>query len=330
MRALVIALIASLGSNCAMWSMPGKDPRPPPALSAREAALAKSLYVDVGTLAIDIGERNDFNREALARAAAHIDARLERLGYVVVHEEFHAGDGMRSFENLVAERKGTTASGEIVVVGAHYDTVPGTPGADDNATGVAALLAIAETFATRPTARTVRFVAFANEEPPFFQDKTAMGSFIAARRWKARGDDVVAMLSLETIGTFSDEPGSQHYPAVFAWLYPSQGDFMGFVGDTGSMPLVHRCVKTFREAGRIPAEGAAVPRIVPGIDWSDHWSFWEQGWPALMVTTTAPYRNPRYHEANDLPQYVDFERLARTVIALEAVVGDLATSRDRF
>lgn len=336
MRSLAIAaLLISMNSmnvSCALFSMPGADVRPPPPLSKREADLAITLRADVRALADEIGERNFTEPERLHDAAAFVERRLASLGYRVRREPFRVigteGAGIE-FVNLVADRSGTTRAQELIVVGAHYDSALGTPGADDNASGVAAMLALAETFARRDTARTIRFVAFANEEPPFFQT-SGMGSFVAARRWKQRGDDVAAMLSLETIGTFSDEPGSQQYPPAFAWLYPSQGDFMGFVGDTSSLGLVHRAVKEFRSAGRVPAEGSAVPRFVPGIDWSDHWSFWEQGWPALMVTTTAPYRNPRYHEPNDLPSYLDYERLARTVVGLEAVVLDLANARERF
>jgi predicted small secreted protein len=326
---LVVAAVALTLAACAMVSMPGKDVRPLPALSPREAALAITLRADVRALAEEIGERNATDPDALAAAAKLIEDRLTALGYTVTREPFRIAEGGLEFVNLVAEVRGHTLPKELLVIGAHYDTAEGTPGADDNGSGVAALLALAESYAKKPQARTIRFVAFANEEPPYFQE-AGMGSFIAARRWKQRGDDVAAMLSLETIGTFSDEEGSQQYPALFAWLYPTKGDFMGFVGDTSSLSLVHRCVRVFREAGRVPAEGAAVPRFIPGIDWSDHWSFWQQGWPALMVTTTAPYRNPRYHQPNDVPQHLDYERLARTVVALEAVVDDLATTRDRF
>ncbi len=211
-------------------------------------------------------------------------------------------------------------------MGAHYDTVLDSPGADDNASGVAALLAIARELASRPQppARTVRLVAFANEEPPHFQTPR-MGSLVYARRARERGDRIVAMLSLESIGYYSDAPGSQRYPLfLLGWIYPSRGDFLAFVGDVGARALVRRAIASFRRHAALPSEGAAVPGFVPGVLWSDHWSFREAGYPAIMVTGTAPFRNPHYHEPSDRPETLDYDRLARATAGLARVIDALA------
>jgi Zn-dependent M28 family amino/carboxypeptidase len=188
---------------------------------------------------------------------------------------------------------------------------------------VAVGLAIAEYVMKHAPTRTVRFVFFTNEEPPYFRT-ASMGSEVNAKATRARGDDVKAMLSLETMGYFTDEANTQHYPWPFSIAYPSTGNFIAFVGDTESRDLARECVRVFREQARVPSEGAAIPAFVEGVDWSDHGPFWRQGYRALMVTDTAPNRNPHYHEATDLPDKVDFRRLALTTAGLFAVIDSLA------
>jgi Zn-dependent M28 family amino/carboxypeptidase len=188
---------------------------------------------------------------------------------------------------------------------------------------VAAVLALARRFAPRKVDRTLRFMAFANEEPPFFRTED-MGSRVYARRCAERGEKVVAMLSLETIGFYDDRPGTQHYPPPFGLLYPSRGNFIGFIGNTASGSLVRRAVAAFRRNEPFPSEGAAMPESISGVGFSDQWSFWREGYPALMVTDTAMYRYPFYHRAQDTPDKVDFDRLARVVRGLEHVVAVLA------
>ena len=226
--------------------------------------------------------------------------------------------------NLVAEQVGTSSPERIVVIGAHYDSVMGTAGANDNGTGVAAMLELARRFAGQPTHRTLRFVAFVNEEPPFCFSNT-MGSRVYARRCRARGDRIDAMLSLETIGYYSDSRGSQAYPFPFSFFYPNTGNFIGFVGNLRSGALTRQCIKAFRERAAFPAQGTSAPGFLPGIFWSDHWSFWKEGYRAVMVTDTAPFRYPYYHTAQDTPDKVDYERTARVVTGLEHVIGELAT-----
>jgi len=215
-------------------------------------------------------------------------------------------------------------SDEIVVIGAHYDTILGSPGADDNGSGVAALLAIARRFAHEKPARTLRFVAFANEEPPYFTTEQ-MGSWVYAKGCHDRHERVVAMMSIEAVGYYRDTPGSQQYPAMLDAVYPTTANFIAFASNLRSHGLLQRCVEVFRGHATVPSEGAALPEDIPGIGWSDQWSFWRFGYDAIMVTDTALFRNPHYHQRSDLPDTLDYERFARVVEGLMAVVRSLAT-----
>jgi Zn-dependent M28 family amino/carboxypeptidase len=229
----------------------------------------------------------------------------------------------KTVKNIEARLMGRTLPGEIVIVGAHYDSVAGSPGANDNATGVAALLEIARFLTSTQPARSVRFVAFVNEESPFFFTRD-MGSRRYASWARAQGENIVAMLSLETIGYYADTKGSQRYPFVFRFFYPDVGNFVGFVGNLASRALVQQCIASFRSHTFFPSEGLAAPWWIPGISWSDHSSFWREGYPAIMVTDTAPFRYPHYHTKTDTPEQIDFDRLARVVSGLARVTLDVA------
>lgn len=305
-----------------MTSMPGENFAAQfSTLSQVEKVTQKELEHHVEALASRIGERNIWRSEGMQRAAAYIRDELEKSGLAVREEEFPVWHAKA--RNLEATLPGSKTPQEIVVVGAHYDTVLGSPGANDNASGVAALLEIARLLRDSRPARTIRFVAFANEEPPFFLT-SRQGSLAYARQCRRRGDRIVAMLSLETIGYYSDEAGSQRYPFPFGLFYPDRGDFIGFVGNLSSRSLVRRCIATFRAAVPFPSQGVAAPAYLPGIYWSDHWAFWRQGYRAFMVTDTAPFRYPYYHSVADTADKLDYERMARVVRGLAAVVQDLA------
>jgi hypothetical protein len=293
-------------------------------LAPAEAIICEALRRDVEMLAGEIGERNVFRPRQLAAATGFIEKALEEGGYQINRYGYEVS-GETCF-NLEAVLPGGVRSNEVVVVGAHYDSTFGTPGANDNATGVAALLQLARVFANLQPERTVRFVAFVNEEPPFFQTEQ-MGSVVYARQCRARGDNIVAMISLETIGYYSETPGSQRYPFPVGLFYPSKGNFIAFVGDWGSGALVRQSVASFRREAKFPSEGAALPRGLPGIGWSDHWAFWQAGYPAIMVTDTAPFRYPWYHTEEDTPEKIGYERMARVVGGLGLVLADLAGSQ---
>jgi Zn-dependent M28 family amino/carboxypeptidase len=225
--------------------------------------------------------------------------------------------------NIVAEKRGGGRAEEILLVGAHYDSVLGSPGANDNGSGVAALLELARLLADLPLTRGVRFVAFVNEEPPFSYT-AEMGSVVHAKAARARGERIRAMLSLETIGYYSDAPGSQQYPFPLGFFYPERANFIGFVGNLKSRKLVSEALHAFRRHTAFPSEGAAVPGWITGVGWSDHWSFWQAGYPAIMVTDTAFFRYAHYHTAGDTPDKADYGRSARVVAGLAGTIADLA------
>ncbi len=311
-----------LAGGCYMFSMPGRSHRGPlPPLAAEEVALRDRLAGHVRALAGRIGERHTGRPEALEASARYLEETLRGMGYAPEAQPFEAGGG--TVRNLDADRAGAARPEEILVVGAHYDTAPETPGANDNATGVAAVLEIARAFAAKRPALTVRFACFVNEEPPYFQTDR-MGSRVHSRRARERGERIVGMISLETIGYYRDEKGSQRYPFPFNLLYPDTGNFIGFVGNLGSRGFVRRCIGSFRRHTPFPSEGVAAPGSITGIGWSDHWSYWQEGYAALMVTDTAPFRYPHYHMPADTPEQVDFDRLARVTAGMGRVVGKLA------
>ena len=218
--------------------------------------------------------------------------------------------------------RGSARPDEIVLVGAHYDSSDGSPGADDNASGVAVLLALARNLSSTRPRRTLRFVGFANEEPPWFW-QPEMGSLVDAKEARLHNENIIAMLSLESVGYFTDAPRSQTYPAALGLLYPSTGNFVAFVGNLASRSLVHRALRSFRGANELPSVGAALPSAIPGVGWSDQWSFWQQGYPAIEITDTAPHRNPSYHTAADTPERLDYGRMARFATGMRNVILDL-------
>jgi hypothetical protein len=327
-------------------------------------ARARRLRDHVETLALCIGERSYRVPQSLDAAADWIEKRLDAIRvrlpdgratvtprpYKIDPDQMRAiklrarcrvcpqdpelrslvGPTFRNVELAIAgERPGAGS----VVVGAHYDSDSFesrgcNPGADDNASGVAAMVELAEMIADdvakQPLDRNVLFVAFTNEEEPFFQTD-AMGSRVYARR--QRPDDVVAMLSLETLGYYSDERGSQAVPPLVDG--PDTGNFVAFVANRRSSELLEQALSAFRDSGGFRAIGIRAWEQVPGITWSDHWSFWREKIPALMVTDTALNRNLCYHRACDTPDRLDYARMALVVAGLKRVVVELATVAGR-
>jgi Zn-dependent M28 family amino/carboxypeptidase len=275
----------------------------------------------VDVLAGEIGERNVWRPAALQAAAGYIEAELSALGYAVAAQSYEAhGVSCRNLEVVVP---GNARAGEIVLAGAHYDTVTGSPGADDNASGVAGLIEIARMLRALRPARTVKLVAFVNEEAPFFFFG-AMGSKVYAKAARRRRDDIRLMLSLEMLGCYSDAPGSQAYPPFLRWFYPDRGDFIAFVSNLRSRRAVEATVRAFRANCDFPAERLASPAFVPGVAWSDQLSFWRAGYPGVMVTDTAFFRYPHYHRATDTPDKLRFPEMARVVEGLAKAIASLA------
>lgn len=307
-----------------MIRMPSDSFRGPlPPLTEEERALEQELRAHVHQLAGRIGERNLLRYKQLAAAADYIRATFSSSGYAVRRHSYQVAS--HHCENLEVELHGTDTPEDILLIGAHYDSVQGSPGANDNASGVAATLALARAMADIHPPCTLRFVAFTNEEPPYFQSRH-MGSRVYAQQCRAKGERIFLMLSLETIGYYSDEPGSQSYPFPFGFFYPSTGNFVAFVSNMKNERWVAQLITTFRRHARFPSEGGALWEYIPGISWSDHWSFWKEDYAAVMVTDTAPNRYPHYHTAADTPDKVDFARMARVVSGLYNVILDIAQS----
>jgi hypothetical protein len=285
-------------------------------------ALQARLMEHVRALSVSIGERHPGRPKALQVAADYVRETWTRDRLAVSEERFEA-EG-QSVVNVIVEQPGSVRPKEIIVVGAHYDSVPGTPGANDNGTGVALLLEMARTLKDTPVARTIRYVAFVNEEPPYFFTES-MGSRVHARGARSRGENVVAMISLETLGYYSSVGGTQAYPFPLGFFYSRTGNFLGVVGNLRSRALVVDFLQRFMAATDFPAEGVATFEWIPGINWSDHWSFWTEGYPAIMLTDTAPFRYPHYHGPHDLPDHVVAPDFAKVSYGIIAALRGLAT-----
>jgi Zn-dependent M28 family amino/carboxypeptidase len=293
-----------------MTAMPGSSHSGPlPELTDGERALAARLRRHVEALA---GSERNTDLDTPAR---YIADALRSYGLDPRLQSYPSGG--RTVSNVEVSPPGTS----LVIVGAHYDTVPGSPGADDNASAVAALIELAGLLGKERLP--IRFIAFANEELPYSHGPE-MGSWNSARRSREGGETVRAMLSLEMLGYYRDEPRSQRYPPPLGLFYPDRGNFIAFVGDLGARALVHRTISLFRKHAQFPSEGVAAPAFIPGVTFSDHWSFRTRGYPAIMVTDTAFNRNPHYHLASDTPDKLDYERLARVTFGLAAVLRELA------
>lgn len=284
-------------------------------------ALANRLRSHVSEFAGKIGERNVFRPEALHAAADYIRAQWLSQGYQVVPQSYEAY-GVRS-ENLEITLTGANRPNEILLVGAHYDSVQGSPGANDNASGVAALLELSRALRQAKPPCTIRFVAFVNEEPPFFY-WGEMGSQVYAKAARARNDDITLMISLEMLGYYSDAPGSQSYPPLLGFFFPDRANFIGFVSNLGSRGRLRELAAAFRAHSDFPAESLATFSFVPGVAWSDQLSFWHENYRAVMVTDTAFYRYAYYHSELDMPEKLDYLSMARVVSGLQAAIGDLA------
>jgi hypothetical protein len=323
--AVVVSLVAGLIWILQITQMPLRSySQPLPALSSAQSELQGRLSAEVKYLSETIGERNVWRTGSLQAAVNHLRSNLQQDGYAV-SERTYGVEG-QEVSNLEVSITGSDNKGETLIVGAHYDTVAGAVGADDNATGVAAVLELAHQLRESKPRKNIRFVIFVNEEPPFFQT-SRMGSLVYAQQLRRENVRVSAMISLEMLGFYSDAPASQKYPALLGLFYPSRGNFLGFVGNSESRDLVRRAIHAFRESTAFPSEGIAAPAEWPGIGWSDQWSFWQERYPAIMITDTALFRYPYYHTPLDTANRLDFDRMARVVEGIQRVVVSLSAEQ---
>lgn len=294
-----------------------------PTSNINKIEVQNNLKKIVNVLANEIGPRGYLQIDALNKTAGYITSEFSNYGYTVSFQPFEF-EG-RTYKNIIVEIKGRKTPEKILVIGAHYDTVAGTPGADDNASAIAGLLELARLLHSQSFGKTVRFVAFTLEEPPFFRSKR-MGSYVYARSIKKKDADLEGMICLEMIGYFTDEPGSQFFPLpFFRWIYPNKGNFIMFVSNLRSKSFLNRVKDGFKKGSDLPVESISTFPIIPGIDFSDHRSFWEFGYDALMVTDSAFYRNPNYHGTGDVPETLDYERMTEVVLGLKSAIEELAS-----
>lgn len=317
----LIAVLVVLPAAMFLWmtSVPGRSfDQIVPLPGAESAQLAARLrgHVEV----IGSTPHNIAHPAAYANVQRYIGTKLSAMGYRVDRQRVMAGA-----DNLAVDIRSANPSAKLLIIGAHFDSAGDAPGANDNGSGVAALIEIAGALKGRKFAHHIRLIWFANEEPPFFQ-REGMGSMVAAKSIAASGQSIIGMISLETIGYFDDRAGSQHYPPPLSLRYPDRGNFIAFVGMVDARPFVRRSVGEFRRSARLPSVGGVAPSFVQGIDWSDHWSFQKQGISSLMVTDTAPFRYPHYHERSDTPDKLDYHRMALLVEALEEMIVSLAST----
>jgi len=320
---LTFGLLASLLWVLRMTRMPLRSYAGQlPPVTNEQLETASRLSQHVKYLSETIGERNLSKAGTLQAATDYLQGQLKQAGYTVTEQTYLVqGHQVRNLEVRVP---GTDAAGETIVVGAHYDSVAGARGADDNASGAAAVLELARVLQGSAHKKSIRLVLFVNEEPPFFQTES-MGSLVYARNLKTEHVSLSAMISLEMLGFYSDVPGSQKYPVLLGLFYPDRGNFIGFVGNPESRNLVRQAVRSFRATTQFASEGIAAPADWPGVGWSDHWSFWQEQYPAIMITDTALFRYPYYHTPFNTANRVDFEKMARVVEGVRRVVKSLET-----
>lgn len=294
---------------------------PPPGLSDDEAAITERLREEVQHLSHEIGDRGPHNPSALEQASDAIERELRHAGYSPVEQPVVGSRG--GVHNILAELPGARST-EIVILCAHYDSPPHSPGADDDASGCAALIEIASRLATRPCERTLRFLFFGASEGQV-AGTDAMASRAAAKASHDAHERIVAVLSLDTLGYFSDGEGTQTRPFPLTPCYSSHGDFLAFVSNIASRDVMQACVAEFRGATQLPTACACLPGWTPGLSSGDQASYWNEGFKAVLVTDTGALRNANYQKMGDTYDRLDFGRLARAVVGLTRVAQSLAS-----
>lgn len=318
---LGILLIIIIGTGF-MINLPGNSYRGTlPPLSPEQLTLKQNVQAHIEELAGKIGPRNITHYQSLIKAQSYIQQQFVTLGYQPKILSYKTGD--LDFSNIEIEIPGSSNSKKIIVIGAHYDTVFNSPGADDNTSGVAALIELSRFFKNHPPKHTIRMVAFVNEESPFFMS-SKMGSYQYVKYIIKHEIPIAAMISLESLGYYSQAKNSQGYPWFLNFFYPDQANFIGFVSNIHSRHLLYKVLGNFRDIAKFPSEGLIGISLIPGVSWSDQWAFWKNRIPAIMITDTTFYRSPYYHQTTDLPQTIDYDSLTRVVSGLQNVFVDLS------
>ena len=310
-------LVFLLVTGCYLVAQPTFRSNQPSAMKADAAR----LRADVETLSVDFHPREWQHVENLNRCADYIADQMRKAGATVEFQDYEAIG--RDYRNVIG-RFGQGKPRKIII-GAHYDSCDHTPGADDNASAVAGLLELARMIGTKPPDLEIELVAYTLEEPPFFSSPM-MGSAIHAASVADQKDRILGVIVLEMIGYFSDEPGSQTYPLpLMKAFYPGRGNFITVVSRSNQGAWIQEVKTSMKGATPLPVYSFRGPQKLPGIDFSDHRSYWPHDIPSLMVTNTAFYRNTAYHTANDTADRLDYDRMGMVVVGVYEAIQNQAT-----
>jgi hypothetical protein len=263
-----------------------------------------------------LGPRNSENEKTynqLRQCEEWIRQKWESQGYVVKKHTYSVKG--KVYSNLEIEIQGRTLPSEIIIISAQYDTLPDSPGANNNGSGIAILFQLSQLLRKRTPDRTLRLLNFVNEEDPFFGTEM-MGSYQYSKRSHQRQENIQIMLSLDTLGIYKEEPGSQRLPFPFKMFYPDRGNFLAFIGNLSSRKYMIEATRGFKKGNSFPIEAGVVPEWVRAADWSDHRSFWKFGYPGIMVTDTGEFRSPYHTTKEDTMEKLNFEAMSRIVIGM--------------
>ncbi|PIV39709.1 MAG: aminopeptidase [Candidatus Omnitrophica bacterium CG02_land_8_20_14_3_00__42_8] len=284
-------------------------------LQPKDNMLPEKLKRHVVKLSNEIGDRNISNYENLKKTADYIVVQFLSYGYNVTFQKYSVAG--KEVKNIIALKTGSRFPNEIILLGAHYDSCFN-PGADDNASGISGLLELARMIANKKVDRTIEFIAFVNEEPPFFKTEV-MGSRIYAKECKAENKNIRAIIVFDLIGFYSNKPFSQRYPVILGLFFPNKGNFIGVFGNFKSRYLARQITRIFKNNSSFPIASIALD-FIPGIDFSDHWSFWKEGYPAVMISDTAFLRHKNYHKNTDTWEKLNYKDMA---CVIEGIYGVL-------
>lgn len=280
-----------------------------------------NLKQHVINLTDKIGERHIRKQQALHKAADYISQQWTMMGYEVERQPFTA-KGVKC-ENLEVTKTGKDNPDEIILICAHYDTAKDCPGANDNASGIAAMLEIARHFSHTNPGCSLRFVALANEKPPFYGTEKS-GSWVYAHRASNNGDEIRVAIILESLGYYSNSNQSQLYPPLMSMFHPAQGNFLAMASNLGSMAAMRRFAKCFKKHSRFRFETMVMQNLLPWVKWSDSSPFWLNSYHAFMISDTAPYRYPFYNSSRDTAEKLDYQCLTFVTDGLKRAVEEYA------
>jgi Zn-dependent M28 family amino/carboxypeptidase len=285
--------------------------------------IGSELQSDIAYLQ-NLGPRNSeslINYQQLRKCEEWIVEKWKSQGYLPTRHSA-AVEG-KEYYNIVIEIPGTVTPSEIVIISAQYDTLPDSPGANNNGSGVATLFQLSKLIRNFRPRRTVRLIEFVNEEDPFWgTDK--MGSYIYAKNCYNRNEDIKVMLSLDAIGIYKNSSGTQNLPFPFSLFYPDRGNFLAFIGNISSRPYVKAVTAGFKKGSSFPIAAGVAPEWVDGVTWSDHYSFWKFGYPAVQITDTGGFRSASHTTKDDTMEKISFNALSRVVVGMYSALIDLA------